>query len=260
MRKLNKIWMGAAVLLLSSVAFQSCSDDDNKLPKNTLGASFIQSITAGTDHVDLQWTITPTENVDGYKVEIFEYADNGSNSLASQLGTSVTSATFDYKTYNNTFTGLKPDTKYVIASQCIPAPGSSFTAADVAYFLFWTAPVFTPTSATAVVTVEKDDEGETFNRAVITVNWTEPLSIQQVQNLSIDVNYLNSSNRKTKLTTATTDNFTQNLVTSAKITVDNVVPGTEYTLTISTVPSNYSWFTTAKVSTSEISLVMPEVK
>ena len=260
MRKLNKILMGAAALLLSSMAFQSCSDGGD-FPKDTLGASFIQAITAGIDHVDLYWTITPTENVDGYKVEIFEYADNGSASLENQLGSLVSSTTFDKKTHNSTFTGLQSNTKYVVVTQCIPAAGSGFTKADAAYFLFWTAPDFVPTSATAVVTMEEDEEGEEFARAVITVNWSEAFSIQQIANLSVAVSYINpSTGRSTTAGTLVTDAFTQNAVTSATITADDVVPGADYTLKITTTPSDYSWFTTAKVSVKEITFTMPEPK
>lgn len=159
MSKLRKSVMMLGLLLTSSAAFVGCNDD-NDFPKNTLGASFIQQITAYTTSVDLRWTITPTDNVEGYQIQIFEGSRDNMNTTA------VASGTFGKKEATGTFTGLKPNTTYTVASQCIPASGSGFTDADVAYFEFYTAPVLTITNVSAVVSPTLNALGEEETKEV----------------------------------------------------------------------------------------------
>ena len=265
MRNLNKILMSAGILLFSSTMFQSCSDVMDKMPDNTMGASFIQVITASTTSVSLQWTITPTDKVDGYKVEIYQ-------GTRDNMGSLVTSGTFDNKTYTSTFSGLTPDTHYVVTTQCIPAAGSGFSKADVAYFEFWTAPVLTLLSATASnvkqMTYEDgnpktDADGNPLYQADVTVKWAENLTVQQVKNITVYIGYVNEEGQETQAYNANTpalnyENPNSPLGTSYTVTVENVVLGGNYVADIFPNPSEYSWFTTATVSWSnEVSFVMP---
>lgn len=260
--------MSAGILFFSSTVFLACSDDDGKLPKDMLGPSFIQVITAGTDYVDLQWTITPTENVDGYKVQIF-------SGTIGNLGSEVTSGTFEKKVYQGTFKGLQPDTKYVIATQCIPAAGSKFTKADVAYFEFTTAPSLTITSVTADVSQSKDsdgepmvnDDGEPVYQAAITVKWSENLTIQQVNNIYIYLGYwaegADSDVQVAYFTTpqlGSSSHPSTTLENSYTFVQQNVVPGAQYEIDILPNPSAYSWFTTATVDWSIVYFMMPEAE
>ena len=286
--------MGAGALLLSSMAFVGCSDD-NDFPKNKLGASFIQSITAGTNYVDLRWTITPTDNVDGYKVQI--YAGTIGN-----LGSEVASGTFDKKTPNGTFTGLQPDTHYVVATQCIPASGSKFNDADIAYFEFWTAPTTTITSVNVTdlklmvnedgtpVTKEEPvigDDGEPVMKPVIgedgqpvigedgepvmepemkeiplyegkvTISWAENLNIQQVTNLYVYMADVDTDTQVVYFTTPAIGSGTTG--TSYTFSVSEIVPGEKYYVEMWPNPSNYSWFTTASVTEDHYEFTMPSV-
>ena len=251
MRKLNRILMGAGALLLSSMAFVSCSDVMDKMDDHTMGATFIQAITAGNDYVDLQWTITPTDKVDGYKIEIYE-------GTSGNLGSLVTSGTFEKKTYKSTFNGLKPDTHYVVASQCIPAAGSGFNKADVAYFEFWTAPNVTPTSVSCVVTETETEEGDVVYNAAVTVTWMENLNIQQVTNLYIYMADVETDTQVAYLTTPAVGSGTTG--TSYTFSAPNIVPGTEYYVEMWPNPSNYCWYTTASVNTGYLEFTMPEAE
>lgn len=271
MHKLTKIMMGAGALLFSSVAFLSCSDED--FPKDTLGASFIQAITAGTDYVDLYWTITPTDNVEGYKVEIY-------TGTIEQMGTLVTSGTFEKKVHNSRFNGLQPDTHYVVATQCIPAEGSKFTKADIAYFEFWSAPVITLSSASlaniqqmlddkgnpAVMEVPaydaagkpimKDKIDETTGEPIIdketgepvqeqetkevnlyqgqlTLNWAQNLSVQQVAYIKIAMNQYDPGNVKSVFGAAQTP--------SLSVSNPSATTGTSYTFTVGNLIEGYNY-------------------
>lgn len=275
--------MGAGALLLSSMAFVGCSDD-NDFPKNKLGASFIQSITAGTDYVDLHWTITPTENVEGYKVQIY-------TGTIGNLGNEVTSGTFSNKTYESTFTGLQPDTKYVAATQCIPASGSGFNDADIAYFEFWTAPLLTIGSVNAKVTQRMEDgkavtkivtvigaDGEPVMKpvigedgepvigedgepkmepeteevnvydAAINVSWSPSLTEQQANNINYIMYY--NGNYDSPIKSGSTGSVNGGAGTGATFILEDVNIGGDYELSIQPNPSYYSWFTTASVSYS----------
>ena len=260
--------MGAGALLLSSTTLVSCSDVMDKMDDGTMGASFIQVITASTTSVSLQWTITPVDQVEGYKVEIYQGTRNN-------IGSLVTSGTFDNKTYSSTFSGLTPDTHYVVATQCIPAAGSGFSKADVAYFEFWTAPVLTLTSASASNvqpmtyedgTPKTDGEGNQLYQANVTVNWAQNLTVQQVRNITIYIGYVDDEGNETQAYNANTpalnvENPNSSLGTSYTVTVENVVLGGNYVADIFPNPSEYSWFTTATVSWSnEVSFVMPTVQ
>ena len=268
MRKLRKFVIVSGALLLSSMGFVSCSDEMDKMDDKTMGASFIQVITASTTSVSLQWSITPTSKVEGYKVEIYQGTRNN-------IGSLVTSGTFDNKTYASTFSGLTPDTHYVVATQCIPASGSGFNKADVAYFEFWTAPILTLTSASASnvkqMTYEDgnpktDADGNPLYQANVTVNWAENLTVQQVNNITIYIAYIDENGEEIQVYNANTpalnyENPNASLGTSYTVTVENVVLGGNYVADIFPNPSEYSWFTTATVSWSnEVSFVMPTVQ
>lgn len=297
MRKLRKFVIAAGALFLSSMAFVSCSDDDGKLAKDTLGACFIQAITAGTDYVDLHWTITPTENVQGYKVEIYQ-------GTIGNLGSLVTSGTFDKKVYDSTFSGLQADTKYVAVTQCIPASGSKFSKADVAYFEFWTAPNTTPTSVTVNSIKQQEmeneegemvpaftEDGDPIYEASLTVNWSENLTIQQVNNIYVYMahevivptptggeeprafqDYYGTTpqisatgSTGTSFTFTVNGTFTYSYTKEGenedtKITYPHVVPGATYYIELWPNPSNYSWFTTASAETGYIEFTMPDAE
>lgn len=290
MSKLRKSVMMLGVLLASSAAFVSCNDD-NEFPENTLGATFIQQITAYTTSVNLRWTITPTDNVEGYQIDIYE----GSR---DNMGTTVVATgTFGKKVATGTFTGLTPNTTYTVASQCIPADGSGFTDADVAYFQFTTAPVLTVTSATISdieqmvseltgallynteivyddngdpVEVQKtdengdpvyDDDGEPvmvyetkevpIYQATLTFSYSPEMTIQELAGIYI---YLEDENEKVLLSSileSIPDNTTD-MPNPISITIEDITPGAECYLEIFPAPSDYTYYTTSSANWSDI--------
>ena len=287
MSKLRKSVMALAALVASSAVFVSCSDD-KALPDNMLGASFIQRITAGGDYVDLGWTITPTDNVDGYLVQIYE-------GTRSNMGSSpVVSKTFGKKEATGTFTGLQPNTNYVVTTQCVPAQGSGFTDADVAYFEFWTAPLIQPTAVSAVVSqtgtkevpvigedgkpemvpdVDEngdpvyDEDGEPgmvpkteevpVYKADVTLTWSPGnLTVQNIAGLYIYVE--NEAEQQVYYALYNPSGWTT-FPTSTSFTVQGVNPGEEIMIDLWGNPSNYSWYTTDSSPEGIMYYTIPEV-
>lgn len=266
MNKLRKFVLVATAMLASSLAFVSCSDDVD-FPKNTLGATFIQQITASTTSVDLRWTITPTDNVEGYLVQIYQ-------GTRESIGSSpVASGTFEKKTATGSFTGLTPNTTYTVATQCIPAAGSKFTNADVAYFQFTTAPVLSITSVSAVVTQSKgeltgepvvDAAGNPVYEAAFSISYSPAMTIQQVNGIYVWIEDEDGkaivNNQLVRLPVSGEGQpAITNMPNPLTLTVPNITPGTKCLVSILPSPSDYAFYTTATVDyAADYEFTIPE--
>lgn len=113
------------VLLASSSVLVGCSDDD----PSTMGALPVNSVLVTGTTANVVWSIVPNESCGGYEVTLLQ---------GSREGQVIETKTFDNRTCKHTFTGLTPNTEYVVKTQAIP--GKGFSNADVFYREFTTAP------------------------------------------------------------------------------------------------------------------------
>ncbi|MBD5308669.1 MAG: hypothetical protein HDS15_05260 [Bacteroides sp.] len=125
MNRIRKLVMMLGMLLVSSV-FVACSDDDD----STFGAVPVNSVRVTGTSVTVIWSIVPNDKCAGYEVSILQ---------GSRDGAVVASQSFDNRTCQGTFTGLQPNTRYVIKTQ--GKPGSGFSGAEVYYREFTTSPL-----------------------------------------------------------------------------------------------------------------------
>lgn len=125
MSRTRKLMAMLGLLFASSSVLVGCSDDD----VSTMGAVPVNSVLATGTSVDVVWSIVPNDNCKGYEVAILQ---------GSRDGSVLATKTLDNRTCSATFTGLTPNTKYVIRTQAIP--GGSFSDADIFYREFYTAP------------------------------------------------------------------------------------------------------------------------
>ena len=145
MNSIRKLVVMLGVLLASSSVLVGCSDDDD----TAYGALPVNSVVVTGTTASVVWSITPNDNCKGYEVSIL---------LGSRDGSVVASQTFDNRTCQATFSGLKPGTAYVVKTQALPGPG--YNGAEVYYREFNTAP-------NVAVTVSGfdyyEEENKTFN-------------------------------------------------------------------------------------------------
>jgi len=113
------------LLFASSSVLVGCSDDD----VSTMGAISVNSVQATGTSVNVVWSIVPNDNCKGYEVSILQ---------GSRDGAVVETKTLDNRTCKATFTGLTPNTKYVIRTKAVP--GGGFSDAELFYREFYTAP------------------------------------------------------------------------------------------------------------------------
>ena len=236
MNKLRKAMMALGVLLVTSGALVSCSDDG----PSEMGASAVNSCLATSNSVTIYWTVTPNEKCAGYEVTIYQ-------GTRENLGAEVTKyVTDDNKDCSHTFTGLAPNTAYVIMTQGIPAPNSGFKSAEPYYQPFMTAPLVNVTSVSCEVkTVQSTDvitgDVTITDYAFATVHWEEyPIS--------------NCGDYSIALTTVEKNKDGKDVVVnvaSATVAHDKAAAGrvfgnlkldTEYTITCRPVANNACWY------------------
>lgn len=123
-----KHMMMLSLLLVSSLSFISCSDDDD----DVMGPVAINSCQYTATTVTPIWTLVPNDNCDGYVITLYL-------GTRENVGTMVEQQTFDYRTCQYTFTGLTPNTDYVISTQAIPSASSGFSSAQMYWKEFTTA-------------------------------------------------------------------------------------------------------------------------
>lgn len=157
--------MMLGVLLASSSVLVSCSDDD----VSTLGAVCTNSLQTTSTTATAYWTIVSNGTVDGYKVVINE-------GTRESKGAVVVEQNFGPKETTATFTGLKPNTTYVITTQGIPSATSGFTSADTYELQFMTAPLVENIkfgTVTYKTVKEEDKDGNEVETEVgtVTVTW-----------------------------------------------------------------------------------------
>ncbi len=120
----------AAVCFASASVFVGCSDDDYP----NFGAIGINSLQTTSSSVTIYWTIVPNDKCDGYKIVINE-------GTRESKGAEVVNQTFDSRTANYEFKGLKQNTTYVVTTQAIPSSNSGYSTADTYELQFMTAPL-----------------------------------------------------------------------------------------------------------------------
>ncbi len=130
MSRFRKLMLTAAVCVASASVFVGCSDDDYP----NFGAIGINSLQTTSSSVTIYWTIVPNSNCDGYKIIINE-------GTRDSKGAEVINQTFDARTANHTFEGLKQNTTYVVTTQAIPSSSSGYSTADIYELQFMTAPL-----------------------------------------------------------------------------------------------------------------------
>lgn len=168
MNKLRKAMMSLGALLVTSFSLVSCSDDG----LSEMGAYSVNSCVATSNSVTIFWTVTPNDKCAGYEVTIYQ-------GTRDNLGAEVTKfVTDNNKEYTHTFTGLTPNTSYVIMTQGVPATNSGFKSAEPYYLQFMTAPLVNVTDVTCDVrTIQNADvvTGTTTSTdvAFATVHWEE---------------------------------------------------------------------------------------
>lgn len=116
------------VLSVTSLTLIACSDDD----EDVMGPVAVNSCQVTATTATPIWTLVPNDNCDGYIISLYL----GTRENPGQL---VESKTFDYRTCQYTFTGLTPDTQYVLSTQAIPSKSSGFSSAEVYWKAFKTA-------------------------------------------------------------------------------------------------------------------------
>lgn len=114
-------------LSVSSWMFVACDDDD----ADVMGPIAINSCQVTATTVTPIWTLVPNSNCDGYIITLYE-------GTRANVGTKVEEKTFDFRTCQYTFEGLKPNTNYVISTQAIPGKDSGFSSAEMYWKEFTT--------------------------------------------------------------------------------------------------------------------------
>jgi hypothetical protein len=131
MTKLRKLFAMVGLLLFSVVTFSSCTDDDD-FPQGTMGQIAIHSCQATANSVTFYWTIVSNDNCDGYVITLYK-------GTRDNLGAQIEEKTFDKYTHNYTFSGLTPNTSYVIKTKGIPSAASGMSDALEYYKEFKTS-------------------------------------------------------------------------------------------------------------------------
>ena len=120
--KIKDVMLALLLLAVPFWGLVSCSDDDGGI----LGPVAINSCQCTATTVTPIWTLVPNDNCDGYIITLYL-------GTRENLGEMVEQLTFDHRTCQYTFTGLTPDTDYVICTHAIPSASSGFSDAQ----LYW---------------------------------------------------------------------------------------------------------------------------
>ncbi|MDE5745792.1 MAG: fibronectin type III domain-containing protein [Paramuribaculum sp.] len=252
MSKFRKLMAAAALLFAASSVFVACSDDN--YPKNVMGPIVVNSLQTTSNSVTAYWTVVSDGSCDGYKVVINE-------GTRASKGAEVINKTFAPKEFNSTFTGLTPNTSYVITTQAIPSATSGRTEADTYEMEFVTAPLV---SGIAIGTITYEDvplldaEGNLVNhkKGTATVTWNaiaatncggytvnlEAWELAKPNEPESDTNKYDWRNKKseTVATPATTSVTFKQLID----------PEVKYRARVRPNPSNACWYAAGEFSAS----------
>ncbi|MCM1484014.1 MAG: fibronectin type III domain-containing protein [Muribaculaceae bacterium] len=241
MFKFKKAVMMLGLLLASSSVLVGCSDDDDP---GIFGAPSVNSLQTTTTSATVYWTRVPNSSCDGYQIKIYE-------GTRENIGTPVVDQTFDNRTSTFTFTGLRPNTSYVINAKCIPSASSGYTQADAYEMQFMTAPLvggLSLSQITYTVETKYDADGQPYPVATgeMTGSWTALTSnaggysatlFRQSDNGSVTI-----PEKSGKWAALSTVNFTDSIeARSAKFTgIDD--KGGIFCLGVNPRPSNGEWY------------------
>lgn len=124
--KLKHMLMLLICLSVSSWTFVACDDDEDVMGPIAINSCQVTATTATPI-----WTLVPNSNCDGYIITLYE-------GTKANPGTKIEEKTFDFRTCQHTFEGLKPSTNYVISTQAIPSKSSGFSGAEMYWKEFTT--------------------------------------------------------------------------------------------------------------------------
>lgn len=133
MSKFRKLMAAATLLFAASSVFVACSDDDPA----TMGPVPVNSCQVTTTSVTVIWSIVPNDRCGGYDVTLYE-------GTRENLGAEIAKQNFDNRTCKTTFTGLQPNSDYVVKTKAVP--GEGFSDSEEFYRHFKTAPAVTVTA------------------------------------------------------------------------------------------------------------------
>ena len=244
--------MMLGVLLAASSMLVGCSDDD--YPKNVMGAIVVNSLQTTSTSATAYWTVVSNGSCDGYKVVINE-------GTRSNKGAEVVNKTFAPKEYTSTFTGLAPNTAYVITTQAIPSASSGRTEADTYEMEFTTAPLVAGISFGTITYVDVpllDNEGNIVNhkKGSVTVTW-DAISASNCRGYTVvlqawqlaDQTKPESDKNKydwRNLKSETINGAGNNSVTFSKL----IDPETKCRASVTPNPANSSWYANGEATVS----------
>ena len=107
--KIKHLLMMLLCISVSSMMLVSCSDDD----ESVMGP-------------------VANDNFDGYVIKLYK-------GTRANVGDMVEEKKLDYRTCKCTFSGLTPNTQYVISTQAIPSAKSGFSSAQIYWKEFTTS-------------------------------------------------------------------------------------------------------------------------
>ena len=101
--KIKHLLMMLLCISVSSMMLVSCSDED----ESVMGPVAINSCQYTATEVTPIWTLVPNDNCDGYVIKLYK-------GTRANVGDMVEEKKLDYRTCKCTFSGLTPNTQYVI--------------------------------------------------------------------------------------------------------------------------------------------------
>lgn len=162
MSKFRKLMAAATLLFAASSVFVACSDDD----PTPMGPVPVNSCQVTTTSATVIWSIVPNDRCGGYDVTLYE-------GTRENLGAEIAKQTLDNRTCKTTFTGLKPNSDYVVKTKAVP--GEGFSSSEEFYRHFKTAPAVVVTVGTfePYQLEEYNKEGElvTNDYYRVTLSW-----------------------------------------------------------------------------------------
>ena len=126
--KIKHLLMMLLCISVSSMMLVSCSDDD----ESVMGPVAINSCQYTATEVTPIWTLVPNDNCEGYVITLYK-------GTRANVGDMVEEKKLDYRTCKCTFSGLTPNTQYVISTQAIPSAKSGFSSAQIYWKEFTTS-------------------------------------------------------------------------------------------------------------------------
>lgn len=162
MSKFRKLMAAATLLFATSSVFVACSDDDPA----TMGPVPVNSCQVTSTTATVIWSIVPNDRCGGYDVTLYE-------GTRENLGAEIAKQNFDNRTCKTTFTGLQPNSDYVVKTKAVP--GEGFSDSEEFFRHFKTAPAVHVTVGAfeAYQVQEPDDDGVlvTQDRYRVTLTW-----------------------------------------------------------------------------------------